>query len=400
MASRVSTIRPADLVPLAWGSLRRNKLRSFLTVGAIGFGVAVMVYLLSLGMGLEELSVGKVLKSNTLLSLKVSSFDKTIKPLTPETVEEIVGVPSVTEVLPKLSVKGQISLAKVAAVSIIGVDSSYFDVTESESIVAGKAYTEGETGTMLVTTAVLKAFDLDQNKTPLLTFGLQLGADYGTSNQVSDVVVRGVIKNDTALSIYLPRDYLESLIKENKPNYDEITAIVTNAESISPASEAIRGLGYKVTAVVETVDQIKRVFSIVQIILTILGSIALIVASIGMFNTLTVSLLERTREIGIMKALGMKKIDVKRLFITEALLIGLLGGIGGIFLALGLQQLTIIIFQILATLAQGSVPQLFINVWYLPLAAMAFSLLIALTTGFYPATRAAKLSALSAIRYE
>ena len=87
--SRVSSIRYSDLLPLAWSALRRNKLRSALTIGAIAFGVSVMVYLVALGVGLENLTVGSVLRSSTLLSFSVSSFNKDIKPLNAAALKQI-----------------------------------------------------------------------------------------------------------------------------------------------------------------------------------------------------------------------------------------------------------------------------------------------------------------------
>jgi putative ABC transport system permease protein len=120
-----------------------------------------------------------------------------------------------------------------------------------------------------------------------------------------------------------------------------------------------------------------------------------------MFNTLTVSLLERTKEIGIMKALGVRRKDVRRIFIAEALLIGFIGGITGIVIAYALQASTILIFQFLALLTpDGKVPTLFLNQPLLLIGSLLFSLVIAMLTGIYPANRAAKLNPIDAIRHD
>jgi ABC-type lipoprotein release transport system permease subunit len=400
--SKVSSIRIGDLIPLAWSALRRNRLRSTLTIGAIAFGVAVMVYLVSLGLGLENLTVGSVLRSSTLLSFNVSSFNKDIKPLNGEALQRIQSISTVKKALPQLSLKGEVALGtKRAPVTVVGVDPDFFSASDNKNqLQVGRPFVDGETNTMLVSTSFLKLFGLNQDKTPLITFDLQVDRDYGTVPVIKDITVRGIIQDDNAITIYLPRLYLESLMSKDKPDYQQIKVLVDDLSNIEPASAAVIAEGYRVTTVVDTVEEIKRIFGYIQVTMAVLGGIAIVVASIGMFNTLTVSLLERTREIGIMKALGIKRGDVRRLFLTEALLIGILGGIIGILLALAFQQLTLFIFQVLALIARGNVPRLFINYWYLPVGSLAFSMLIAALTGFYPANRAAKLNPIEAIRHE
>jgi putative ABC transport system permease protein len=410
--SKVASLRLTDLIPLAWSGLRRNKLRSILTVGAIAFGVASMVYLISLGLGLERLTVGNVLKSSALLSFEVSSINKDIKPLNAEAVASFKTIPNVDRVLPKLTLKGSVDIpGKTSNVTVVGVDADYFATLDKGKVRVGKSFGDGETNAMLVTTSFLTLFGLDQDKTPLITFDLGLDREYQLKTKIKDVVVRGVVADDVATAVYVPRDYVESLLTEVKPDYENVKVTVTDVASIQDASAAIIAQGYRVTTVVDTVDEIKRVFGYIQITLAILGGIAIVVASIGMFNTLTVSLLERTREVGIMKALGIRKGDVKRLFLAEAFLIGLLGGITGILMGHLFQQITVFIFQVLAVIAEGTVPQIFQNTFpimyqgisipiYWPLGSLLFSLIIAGLTGIYPSNRAAKLNPIDAIRHE
>jgi putative ABC transport system permease protein len=134
--------------------------------------------------------------------------------------------------------------------------------------------------------------------------------------------------------------------------------------------------------------------------LVVFGLIALIVAAIGMFNTLTITLLERTREIGILKALGITDKAIRRLFLTESAMIGLLGGIAGILLGLLTDLIISRIFGALASIYQGGNVQLFQYPHYFLLSMVLYPTLLALVTGLYPANRAAKLSSLDALRYE
>jgi putative ABC transport system permease protein len=119
-----------------------------------------------------------------------------------------------------------------------------------------------------------------------------------------------------------------------------------------------------------------------------------------MFNTLTISLLERTREVGVLKSMGMKSKEVKNLFLTESMIMGFFGGIIGIIFGMLLGRF-VSLFLSVFSLLQGLG---FINVVYLPLSfgitVVFLSLIVGFITGYYPAKRATKISALNALRYE
>ena len=146
--------------------------------------------------------------------------------------------------------------------------------------------------------------------------------------------------------------------------------------------------------------RINSLFSTARTVLALLGMVALAVAALGMFNTLTVSLLERTREVGLMKAMGMKSSEVQELFLTESMIMGFLGGILGIILgflagkALGVVLSVFAVAKGVGILDVSSLPAVFV------LVILTLSLLVGFATGIYPARRATKISALNALRYE
>ena len=159
-------------------------------------------------------------------------------------------------------------------------------------------------------------------------------------------------------------------------------------------------MGYVTRSVADTVDQINSLFATARTVLMLLGMVALSVAALGMFNTLTVSLLERTREVGLMKAMGMKSWEVQELFLTESMLMGFLGGLLGIivgFITGKLVGMALSFFAIFKGVG-------YIDISYVPLSFVIviifLSLLVGIVTGIYPAKRATKISALNALRYE
>ena len=154
------------------------------------------------------------------------------------------------------------------------------------------------------------------------------------------------------------------------------------------------------TSTVDTVAQIESLFANLRIVLGLLGMVALGVASLGMFNTLTVSLLERTREIGGMKTMGMVSEEVQDLFLAEAMIMGLSGGLGGLILGYLIGNgLSFLVSTIAIVKGQG-----YLELTYVPPQFVLFiivsSFIVGLVTGLYPAQRAKKISALNALRYE
>ncbi len=207
----------------------------------------------------------------------------------------------------------------------------------------------------------------------------------------------GVTIDDKTPVFYVPFIDLRQL---GVVNYSQIKVVAKNPASLSKVRQQIEARGYLTRSVADTVSQINSLFATVRAVLALLGTVALAVAALGMFNTLTVSLLERTHEVGLMKAMGMKSTEIRELFLTESMLMGLFGGLLGIllgFLAGKAVSLLLSIFAIGKGLG-------WIDIAYIPiqflLLVVGLSLVVGVLTGFYPARRATKISALNALRYE
>jgi putative ABC transport system permease protein len=196
---------------------------------------------------------------------------------------------------------------------------------------------------------------------------------------------------------YIPIGWADNSVV---PYFDRVKLKVDKQSNLEQARSAVIDKGLSVSALSDTVDQANKIFNVVQIVLSLFGIIALIVSAIGMFNTMTIALLERTSEIGIMKSLGASNGEIKFLFLTESVLIGVLGGIGGIMLGkMGTWSFNYG-FYLLAK-SFGGQP---INIFYTPgwfiAFVIAFSAIVGFITGIYPAQRAARLNALTALRYK
>jgi len=207
----------------------------------------------------------------------------------------------------------------------------------------------------------------------------------------------GVIPDDTTPFLYVPFIDLRSL---GITNYSQLKLVSLKDSELPNIRNTAESMGFVTVSVVDTLAQINTLFASVRVVLAALGLIALVVASLGMFNTLTVSLLERTREVGLLKAIGMKSMEVRRLFITESLIMGFFGGIGGLILGFLAGKSVSLIISLLSFSTQAQ----WIDIAYIPpifsLIVFLFSLLVGIVTGLYPASRSKKISALNALRYE
>ncbi len=194
-------------------------------------------------------------------------------------------------------------------------------------------------------------------------------------------------------------------INRNRDGYPMVIVKVKNVDEVLTITETITGLGYQAYTPQSFVQGINNFFTVLQVIFGGVGAIALLVAAIGIANTMTMAILERTREIGLMKAIGATNRDVLSVFLGEAAGIGFLGGLGGVLLGWSAAEiLNVIAMGYLAQQAaqQGGLPPtsaVYTPLW-LPIFALVFATLIGLISGLYPALRAATMVPVTALKYE
>jgi putative ABC transport system permease protein len=184
------------------------------------------------------------------------------------------------------------------------------------------------------------------------------------------------------------------------PGYNAATVHLTSAKNLDTVEKAINGLGLRTISIASAISQLKRVFLIVDMLLAFVGSIGLAVSCLGITNTMVMAVLERTREIGVMKAVGAEDQDIRWLFLAESAAIGAVGGVIGLIFAWVLGRV-INIGANFYFVSQGFQKEnLFtIPVWLIG-AAIGFSILVSIGAGLYPADRAAKIDPTRALRHD
>jgi putative ABC transport system permease protein len=195
---------------------------------------------------------------------------------------------------------------------------------------------------------------------------------------------------------------LRDLLRDtpSKRTYESLTVRVKGASQVKGVEETIKQLGFAAFSLLDASRNLSVVFAVFDLLLGIFGSLALVVASLGIVNTLVMAILERRREIGVLKALGAADRDVRRLFFTEAAVMGLLGGISGVLLGWLIERA--INFATSVYLSRQQLPAIKVAAvpWWMVVVAIAFSIAVSLAAGIYPASRAARLDPVEALRYE
>jgi ABC-type antimicrobial peptide transport system permease subunit len=209
------------------------------------------------------------------------------------------------------------------------------------------------------------------------------------------------LKLAESLHVAQPAD-MQALLSdtETKPAYTAVTIRVKNPKDVAAVEDAVKKMGYSAFSLLDATKGLRLVFTVFDLFLGLFGSLALTVASLGIINTLVMAILERRREIGVLKALGATDGDVKSLFFAEAAAMGFFGGLFGVGLGWFIGQA--LTWGTGIYLRQQDLPAVKISYvpWWLALGAILFATLISLLAGLYPAARASRLNPVDALRYD
>lgn len=400
-----------DTYRIATKQLRRTSRRTRLTVLAVSFSIGFMVLLISLGAGLRELSIQRIATVSELARITVMADLGKSAVLTEQTIRRLQNIPGVTMIYPQIIVPGKaeyndaIGNKTIIEGSVIGIQPDDF-ATKQFLTKIGKSFTQIADDEIIITEDALKAFS-DMSGDHMIGETIQLSVSFPEilfpslieDNTTRPYRVAGIVETaDETLQIYLP---LERIASWTNGQYTRVAIEAAQTSQLAEISKRIESMGFKVTSLSGLVQNIDQVFLLAQLILGLFGSVALFVASIGLINTMTIALLERTREIGIMKAVGASNGDVRKLFLVESAMIGFWGGIwgivGGVLIGEGLNMIARRILELTGT---TDVERLFVAPVEFLIIIFALAILLSVLAGIYPAHQAARLNTAEALRYD
>ncbi len=444
-------MRFGDLLSMSLNNLKRRRLRTLLTVLGVVIGTGSIVVMISLGLGLQRRSRELVESSGSLTVIRVmeryggDNGKEKPKQLTDETVKEFVGMEHVESVFPmlQLSVMLRQGAYEASYVPLNGVPREYLDqipIQKSRKTAAGeglrliygnevlKNFTNRKTKKGFYDTNRLPDVDL-MRKPVFVTFDADSYYGAQANQQVKPpkkylIETEGIVdgsKNKNfqySYSIYGDIDLLKAQLKrifKKKPIpgqpttkkgkaypyfvYNTIEVNVDNVKHVREVQEKLNEAGYQASSNIEWLEQTEKQSGMIQAVLGGIGAVSLIVAAIGIANTMMMSIYERTKEIGVLKVLGCDLGTIRNMFLLESAFIGFLGGVTGVIVSYGISygMNRLLKLESMGIGAGGAISQI---PWWLSLAALVFSVVVGMAAGFFPALRAMALSPLAAIRNE
>ena len=478
-----------DILHLSLRNLRQAKLRAVLTTMGVIVGVAVIVTMVSFGLGLqsnmlarfkaldlfnEVLVFGRGLSNLAGLDRPARARDEgerrdnrgrsnrtATRILDDAGVKELAAIPGVAYVEPNVNFAAYVRSNGKLLTHYVGGANIPNAATRFQSFAAGKMISSPTADEAVVSERFVRDFgyekpadaigktlellappdenNKDEEEAPNF-FGIPLDdsgfdeSSAGLQTRTFQIVgVLGEIKQGAAqgamrgitpwAGIYVPLQTAQAWALEHRgpmsrvalalarqggnlgegqnEGYESAVVRVTDPVELEQVRAKITDAGFGSFSIVDELDQIRTVFLIIDSVLGLLGGISLLVASFGIANTMIMSILERTREIGIMKAIGAEDREIKLIFFVEAAVIGLVGGVVGVLVAWGIDELANYMAYRFILKPQGAS---FIDFFDLPpylwLGAILFALLVSIAAALYPASRAARIDPVRALRHD
>ena len=441
-----------DLLRLITGNLNRRKARVGLTAVGVVIGTAAVVILVSLAIGLQKNANEQLYGIGDLTLIQVSpsygeggmmmgggvymgggggggGVPSDLPKLTNAALDEIRAIPGVVAVMPQEYFYSMMVMKYQRLEGNSGLRGVAVDDLSMLGLEAQQGSTELKRGSVVIGAMVAANFydpRLRPGQEPppppdLYDQQIQVSAIKWDSegNEIRknlSLRVTGVLTekgDDSDWSVFMTFDEVKVLnewvngtkINYNKDGYNQVIVKVADAKQALDVADQIVTLGFQAFTMQSFVEGLNSFYMVLQVVFGGMGAIALLVAAIGIANTMTMSILERTREIGLMKAVGATNRDVLSIFLGEAAGIGFLGGLGGVVIGwLAGQALNVLAIVYLANQStqQGGPPPsvaVYTPAW-LPLFALAFATLIGMISGLYHALRAATMIPVQALKYE
>jgi ABC-type antimicrobial peptide transport system permease subunit len=456
-------MKPRDLTDLALRNLRESILRNTLTTLGVAVGVASLVAMISIGVGLQELASKRLSQSGLFDTIVVSpkynmrgmggpprreannaDSDKPPRALDEDARNEIEKLPNVLEVYPQVRFFTEVRFNnKPFGTVVAGMPDSSKNSGSFDGMV-GNFFSSPTANEAILQIEFAK--ELSQNPPSLVGQDLVLryaerqalptSADNSTVAGANDssgggfsvvpkelrLKIVGIVETEPAQGfggygnarLLMPLltastlraaqvNDLRDIVRDNTANKTTYASLSVRAKSpskVDALETSIKAMGFGAFSLLDASKSLRTFFTVFDLLLLIFGSLALAVATLGIVNTLVMAILERRREIGVLKALGAADSDVQQLFFLEAGVMGFFGGVFGVLFgwligrALTFGTNVYLKRQSLSPIDVTSVP------WWLILFAIVFAILVSLAAGLYPASRAAKLNPVDALRYE
>lgn len=427
-----------DFIKMGFKNLWRRKLRTILTIMGVVIGTFSIVIMVSLGVGMTEgykeemaqwgsLTKITIYKNNYVYDEETGMGASTKQNLDDTLVANIKAMEHVKAVTPILSISANLKSGKYQSyINVVGIDPECIQYFDFPKLASGETLSSDNPTALLFGADACYFYNPKQNyysgrnnqpEVDLMNDTVKITFDdtWDTTKtpKYQKLNVAGVFEESTGefgYSAYgtleqVTKWYKEKQKKDNKKvqnvEYEEVWVSVDDVDNVEKVQQKIKELGYATNSMADSLDSVKEVSNMLQLILGGIGAVSLLVSAIGIANTMVMSIYERTKEIGVMKVLGCLVTDIRKIFLFEATIIGFCGGMLGIgFSYLISYVLNKYAPQIGAMIGMSSTSTISVIPLWLAIAAVAFAMFVGIVSGLYPAKKATKIKPLEAIRSE
>lgn len=404
-------MRFGDLFKLSTRMFKARTSRTLLTVLGMSIGIGAILFLVSFGEGLRTTLLERITTSESLLTLDVTEAKAGIVSLDVKMIEGMEKTDGVAEVSPAAQLIAQGLVGDMSAdLSAISIKPSFLRLGGIK-VSKGETLSDANPEGVVISSAVAQVFG-KKDATEMIgqeikfAFYLPKKTEAETGESLQNNLEK--MDFDKKYKIIGATESEDNVVYINSSSLGdlEINSFIqakvkcASQQAMGTVRDTILNQGLLVSSLSDTVDQANQIFSIVRIVLMLFGLIALIVSAIGMFNTMTIALLERTEEIGIMKSIGASDGSVSMMFIMESTIMGFLGGLVGILIGLLGGVVFNQLINFVAARFGGQAVSLFHSPILYIVVIIAFSGVVGFLTGFVPARRASKIDPLDALRYK
>jgi putative ABC transport system permease protein len=452
-------MRFGDAVGFALASLKKRRLRTLLTASGVMIGIGALVCMISFGKGMQK-NVTEAFKAADLFTAimvmpggpsepaadpdepgarRADAASRKDAVLDDAAVAGILKIPGVLAAYPEVSFPALVGLEDKQEFRLVQVVPAAVAASKALRVKWGRAYaTDDERGvvvsgpftrrlglqdpasavgrTLRITSVSFDFAALDLSRIMSGGAGLPLDREsYSfpilgvTGTAAFGEGGPGLGQND----VFLPPGPARGIkrlpitsvwdifrMTGGRLGYSAVSVKLASLRDLAAVRSKIRGMGFSTFALADQFDEVTKAFYLMDMVLAAVGMIAIVVAALGIVNTMVMSILERFREIGVMKSVGAGDGDIKKIFFFESGTIGLAGGAAGCVLGLGTSLLINRIVNIFLSRQGIPATDYFAFPAWLFLAAMGFSLLVSLVAGIYPARRAARVDPVVALRHD
>ena len=400
--SVIQNLKPIKLrmlTHMALANLKFKRFRSSLTILGVTIGIGSVFLLLSFGLGLQLLVQKQIIGTDSVKVINVSSANSELLKLDDTALGRFNNIGGIEKIGKQNTSAGAFKIDSANSDAVVyGVDKNFLELS-NVNLAAGKQLNPDSSSELLITKSLLNSMGYeDANKALQKQVNVSLKLDDGEKSFDQAFTIVGVIDAGNSSALYIPQaDFSAIGVKE----YKQVKVVARDQNDVGTIRQQLETFGYQTSSPLDTLAQVNHFFNFFNVILVGFSGIGMFIAVIGMVNTLTIALVERTKEIGLMIALGARRQDMRRLFITESLLLSLIGGFIGVIAAIGFGAVINELLKYVS--ARRGITEsfsLFATPIWLILLTIGFMCGVGYVVSYLPARRAGRINPIDALRRE